>query len=67
MRSADRWLLVAVLAALVLMIALALGPGGDTGPTGGETAGRPRNVDVDLLRRRIVAGELSEKEALYYR
>ena len=29
-------------------------------------AGKPRDVDVDLLRRRMEEGSLSEKEALFY-
>jgi hypothetical protein len=63
----DRRLLLALAAALLLMLALALHPGTDVGPTGEGITGRPRNVEVDLLRRRILAGELSDKEAMYYR
>jgi hypothetical protein len=63
----DKRLLLALAAALLLMLALALRPGTDAGSAGDGITGRPRNVDVDLLRRRILAGELTEKEAMYYR
>jgi len=65
----DRLLAIALVAALVVMAVLvvrpeAIGPGA----TGEETpAGRPRDVDMDLLMRRIIRGELSDREALYYR
>ena len=63
----DVVLVAGLVVALVLMAALVLAPG----PTGAavedsELAGEPRDVDVDLLRRRIMRGELSEREALFY-
>ena len=67
MSATDRSFLLALAAVLVLMVALVLAP---EGPNGGVPAssleGEPRRVDVDLLRRRLIRGELSETEAMYY-
>ena len=75
MRTADVYLVMALAAALLLMGALALAPGeaGDAGGRGtvaggeSELPGEPRDVDVDLLRRKLLEGELSDREALYWR
>ena len=68
MTATDRAFLVALAVILVLMAALVAGPvvpaGG--GPTGSALEGEPRDVDVDLLRRRLIRGELSDREAMYY-
>jgi hypothetical protein len=65
-KNADRILVLAIAAALLLMLLLVLAPGPGA-PEGGGLAGQPRNVDVDLLRRRLIRRELSDHEALYYR
>jgi len=65
-KTADRLLLLAIALVLLLMALLVLGPG--LGPTTTPAlTGEPREVDVDLLRRRLIRGELSDHEALYYR
>jgi hypothetical protein len=67
LRPEDRVLLAGVVAALLLMALLVLAPKpGVTAAGGSELAGEPRDVDVDLLRRRILSGELSDREALFY-
>ena len=67
MSATDRGFVLALAAVLVLMAALVLSPEGPTegGPVS-ALEGEPRPVDVDLLRRRLIRGELSEKEAMYY-
>jgi len=69
MKPTDRALLIAIAALLVLMAILVLNPGAPTAGTNldSDLAGEPRDVDVDLLRRRLIRGELSDQEALYYR
>ena len=63
----DRVLVAGLVLALCLMAALVFAPGPSAGAAGeSELAGEPRDVDVDLLRRRITRGELSEREALFY-
>jgi len=66
--ATDRAFLVALAAVLVLMAALVAGPGAPTGgsPAASALEGEPRDVDVDLLRRRLIRGELSDREAMYY-
>ncbi len=67
MSRADRILVLALAVALLLMLWLVLEPGGPAGgPAGSALAGEARDLDVDLLRRRILAGDLSEEEALYW-
>jgi hypothetical protein len=63
--NADRILAAALAAALLVMAALIVVATGDGVEKAG--AGRPRAVDVDLLRRRTIRGELSDREAMYYR
>jgi hypothetical protein len=61
--NADRLLVLGLVAALVLMVVLVI-----PAPTEDDAAaGKPRVVDVEELRRRILRGELSDREALYYR
>ena len=69
MKPTDRALLIVIAAMLVLMAILVLNPGAPAaGPhLDSDLAGEPRDVDVDLLRRRLIRGELSDREALYYR
>ncbi len=69
MKPNDRALLIAIAALLILMAVLVLNPGTPIPGTasGSALAGEPRDVDVDLLRRRLIRGELSDHEALYYR
>ena len=67
MSATDRNFLLALAAVLVLMAALVLAPDGQSeGGPATAIQGEPRQVDVDLLRRRLIRGELSEKEAMYY-
>jgi hypothetical protein len=69
MKPADRALLLALAAALLLMALLVAGPGdpsGTTGARGPDLPGEPRTVDMDGLRRRLLDGTLSDREALYY-
>jgi hypothetical protein len=68
-KTTDRLLLLAIAAVVVLMVLLVLdaGPGGSGSPDSPASPGEPRAVDVDLLRRRLIRGELSDQEALYYR
>ena len=69
MKRTDQALLVAIAAVLFIMVLLVLDP--ETATPGAhpdaELAGEPREVNVDLLRRRLIRGELSDQEALYYR
>lgn len=68
MTAADRVLVIALAAMLLLMAGIVLAPGPGSGGAHSESAlpGEPRDLDVELLRRRILAGELSDREALYY-
>lgn len=66
MKTADRLLLLAMALALLLMLLIVLDPGLGP-PVTPALTGEPRAVDVDLLRRRLIRGELSDHEALYYR
>lgn len=61
--NADRLLVIGIVAALVLMVALAI----PAATEGDSAAGRPRVVDMEALKRRIIKGELSDREAMYYR
>jgi hypothetical protein len=61
--NADRLLVIGIVAALVLMVGLAI----PAATEDDSTAGRPRVVDMDELKRRIIRGELSDREAMYYR
>ena len=66
MKTADRLLILAIALVLLLMALLVLDP--SLGPPATPAlTGEPREVDVDLLRRRLVREELSDHEALYYR
>ena len=69
MKRTDLALIIAIAAVLILMLLLVLDP--ETASPGvhpdAELAGEPREVNVDLLRRRLIRGELSDQEALYYR
>ncbi len=69
MKPNDRALLIAIAALLILMAILVLNPGAPIpgAASGSALAGEPRDVNVDLLRRRLIRGELSDHEALYYR
>jgi hypothetical protein len=60
--------LLALAGVLLLMALLVAAPGAPTGEgrAGSALEGEPRDVDVDLLRRRMIRGELSDREALYY-
>lgn len=69
-RTADRVYLVAVVALAVLfaanVLSLAVGPSSapaTTAPAG--SAGKPRDVDMDALRRMLREGRLSTHEALH--
>jgi len=68
-KSADRRLIIGIVAALVVMAVLVFAPGGDGTLAAGDSLlpGQPRSVDMDLLRRRLIREELSDREALYYR
>jgi hypothetical protein len=69
MTRTDRALLTAVGAVLLLMAFLVLGAPGPSPGTAPDTAlaGEPREVDLDRLRQKLLSGELSEREALFYR
>lgn len=64
----DRLLLVLLAVALLLMGWQVLAPTVTPGaPESAATlTGEPRDVNVELLRRRILSGQLSDHEALYY-
>jgi len=65
----DKLLLAALATALILMLALVLAPAAPADSTHAPDAslrGEPRDLDLDLLRRRLIRGELSDHEALYY-
>lgn len=67
MSATDRNFVLALAAVLVLMAALVLvAEGPSEGAPASALQGEPRRVDVDLVRRRLIRGELSEKEAMYY-
>jgi hypothetical protein len=69
MRPADRALLLVLATALLLMALLVAGPsapGDGGGAAGPDLPGEPRTVDMDALRRRILEGTLSDREALHY-
>lgn len=68
MSETDRMFLLALAGVLLLMALLVAAPGAPTGegPAASALEGEPRDVDVDLLRRRMIRGELSDREALYY-
>ena len=70
MKIADRLLLLALAVVILLMAILVAAPNAADrveGDPESALAGEPREVDVDLLRRRLIRGELSDREALYYR
>ncbi len=69
MKTTDRLLILAVAFVLVLMLLLVFDPrmDGSGAPKTPSLTGEPREVDVDLLRRRLLRGELTDHEALYYR
>ena len=69
MSRADRLLLLALAAALLLMAGLVLspsGPGGSGASADSPFPGEPRNLAVDALRRKLLSGELSDREALFW-
>jgi len=70
-RAADRVYLVAVLALAVLFAAnvlgLALEPSPSTAQAAAGSAGRPRDVDMDALRKLLREGRLSNREARHAR
>ena len=66
MKPADRALVLALAAILLLMLLIVAAPGPGAPAAVGGPAGEPRDLDVDLLRHKILTEELSDQEALYY-
>jgi hypothetical protein len=66
--TTDRTFLLALAAVLFLMAALVAGPSAPAGepPSASALEGEPRDLDVDLMRRRLIRRELSDREAMYY-
>ena len=67
--NTDRWLAIGIVAALAVMAVLVLVPEGDGAVAAGDSLnpGRPRDLDMELVRRQLLREELSDREALYYR
>lgn len=69
-RAADRVYLLAVLALAVLFAANVLSLAFEAVPSAAvapASAGRPRDIDMDALRRRLREGRLSTREARHAR
>jgi len=67
--NSDRLLVIGIVAALVVMAVLVFVPEGDGTVAAGDSLrpGQPRDLDMELVRRRLLRKELSDREALYYR